>query len=410
MIDESSAWKNESKEEKLDINICKFNLVLFLRSLMLLSPVLLLFYNENGLNAGDLFFCQGLFYVFAILFDIPVGYFSNTKSRRNLMIFAFALFLGIWLLWLFFKGYYIIILGEILYALIKTIFDNVPSGYAYDYLKTKNKQMEKYWGYSNFYMSFGIAAGSLLGAFLYSKYGSSLILIAESVLMIICILLISSLPNIKPPKPEQKSFNDKLNEYISVTKNICTNKSIIYYILYSGLLNALSYLFALGFQPVMQNALFPVVLFGIIYFVNYFIKSCAGIVVGKWLKNIQIRLLILPLFILYLIAFGFIFIILSCKNIIVDFILMTLICLIIGLQIIFLILHISRLHKFVPMENRGSLMTINNSVARFLPAVFLISSRLFMDKLGVGIFFFIVFIFFVIFGSYVIIRTYEIKD
>ena len=31
------------------------------------------------------------------------------------------------LLWLFFKGYYIIITGEILYALTKTILDNVPS-------------------------------------------------------------------------------------------------------------------------------------------------------------------------------------------------------------------------------------------------------------------------------------------
>ena len=143
------------KTLKQDFTIWKFNFALYLRSLMLLSPIILLFYNEHGLNANDLFFCQGIFYVFAILFDIPIGYLSNTKSRKNLLLTAFIIFLGISLLWLFFKGYYIIIAGEILYALTKTILDNVPSSYMYDYLSTQNKQMSKYWGYSNFLCHLG---------------------------------------------------------------------------------------------------------------------------------------------------------------------------------------------------------------------------------------------------------------
>lgn len=46
---------------KQDFTIWKFNFALYLRSLMLLSPIILLFYNEHGLNANDLFFAKEFF-------------------------------------------------------------------------------------------------------------------------------------------------------------------------------------------------------------------------------------------------------------------------------------------------------------------------------------------------------------
>ena len=396
--------------KKLDAEICKFNITLFLRAVMLLSPVLLLFYQENGLTVRELFFFQGIFYLVSIIFDIPIGYFSNTKPRKYILMFALTIFFGISLLWLFFKGYYVILAGEILFAVTKTIIDNVPSAYLYDYLTLKNKKMQKYWGYSNFYISFGTALGSLAGAYLYSLYGSKFILIAECVLIATSLILVASLPNIKPPKKEAETLGNKIKNYIEVTKNIYKNKSIRYYIFYSGLLASYSAMFALGFQPLMKNALFPVVMFGVIAFINHFVRSCSGIITGKWLSNLNIRKLIIPLFILYLCAFGCIFAILNIKNIIINFVLLLIICLIIGVQLVFLILHVSRLHKFVPLEQRGSLMSVNNCVARLISATVLISSRFFMGKVGLSSFFVVTLCVFLIFGSYTMVKSYQIKE
>lgn len=378
--------------------------------MMLLSPVILLFYNENGLSVGDLFFIQGIFYLLSILFDIPIGYFSNTQPRKKLLIIAFLIFLLITMLWLFFKGYYIILIGEILFAITKTIIDNVPSGYLYDYLLLKNRTMTKYWGYSNFYISLGTALGSLAGAYLYSIYGSKFILIIQFIIIVICLLLVSTLPNIKPPKDVNKNFIQKINDYKEVTKNIYNNPSIKYYIYYSGLLASYSALFALGFQPLMKNALFPVAMFGIIAFINHFVRSCAGAITGKFLRNLNIRNLVIPLFALYIVAFLCIFGILYIKNVLIDFGLLFIICMIIGLQLVFLILHVSRIHKFVSIEQRGSLMTVNNCVARLISAVILISSRLFMDKVNLSVFFYCMFCIFIIFGSYIVHKTYKIKE
>ena len=63
--------------QNIDTNIWKFNLALFLRAIILLSPVLLLFYQENGLTVKDLFFFQGIFYLTSILSELPVGYISD---------------------------------------------------------------------------------------------------------------------------------------------------------------------------------------------------------------------------------------------------------------------------------------------------------------------------------------------
>ena len=109
-------------------------------------------------------------------------------------------------------------------------------------------------------------------------------------------------------------------------------------------------------------------------------------------------------------VFGFVFIILQSKNVFLILFLILLICLIIGIQLLFTILHVSRLHKFVSTENRGNIMAVNNLISRFLAAFMLISSNLFITQLGLAKFFCIMFMLFVIFGLFVMYNTYKIEE
>lgn len=397
---------------KIDIQICKFNIALFLRAILLLSPVMLLFYQENGLTVKDLFFFQGIFYLTSILSEAPIGYLSDTILRKKLLILSFIIFLGIYILWSFFHGYYIILVGEILFGISKVMMDNSMSGYLYDYLNCyqNKKNMIKYYGYLNFYLSLGTAFGALAGTYIYTVFGIHKILISEIVLILISIMLTLSLPSIKNIKSNTKTIFEKIKLYLSVTSEIYNNIYFKYYILYSGLLTSYSILFALSFQPLMQNALFPIALFGVISFCNHGMRALSGVISGKFMRNFNIRKMVVPLFILYILVFICIFKILSLTKIVTVILLLIFICAVIGIQLVFTILHISRLHKFVTIDKRGSLMAVNNFVSRIMAAIVLISSKIFIDKLGLYNFFIIVFLIFIIFSTYFIINILKLKE
>ena len=69
-----------------------YNVAAFLRSQLFLLPVLLFFYQENGLSVGDFYFIQGLIVFFAFLFEIPAGYLGDIFPRKYILVTAYALF------------------------------------------------------------------------------------------------------------------------------------------------------------------------------------------------------------------------------------------------------------------------------------------------------------------------------
>jgi MFS family permease len=49
-------------------------------------PVLVLFYQENGLDLQDVFIVQAFFSVCIIVFEVPSGYFADRLGRRQSML------------------------------------------------------------------------------------------------------------------------------------------------------------------------------------------------------------------------------------------------------------------------------------------------------------------------------------
>ncbi len=397
---------------KLDVNICKYNLALFLRAVLLLTPIMLLFYQDNGLTAHELFFFQGLFYFTSIISEMPIGYLSDRIKRKYILLLSFIIFFAITLLWLFYKGYYVVMLGEIMFAISKVSLDNAMSGYLYDYLEQQNKteKMVRNYGYLNFFLALGTAVAAILGTYLYSKYGYHKILVIELFLILIGIMLVLSLPNLGVTKNTSLKFIDEAKKFINNAKAIYGNCKIKYHIFYSGILTSMSILFALSFQPIMKNAFFPVFMFGVIAFLNHGIRALSGIVAGKWLRNLNLRYLIFPLLITYSLGFVCVFAAFGFKNITTVTLLILTLCLIIGLQLIFTILHISRCHKYINTENRGNLMSINNFISRCAAAIILLSSKLLLDKLGFQLYYGIIFVLFLIICIFLSVKTYKIKE
>ena len=401
----------------IDIQIYKFNSVAFLRTMYLLSPIMLLFYQENGLTVKELFLFQSAFYLVSILLEIPLGTFSDYINKKTALVISYTLFLFAMILWFCFHGYWIILAGEVIMAASKVILDISQSAYLYDYLKEKNSQdlMTKKYGILNFFLAAGTTIAAIIGTYLYAKQGSHFILGAEILITFICVVLTSSLKPVYKTSKQLTAFSKEiikknLFKVFLFIKTTYKNKSIMHYVYYSGFLTSFSIVFALSFQPLMLKAAVPIALFGCAAFCNHGVRALFSAITGKVSKYFSIRKMIIPLFILYITAFACIFTMLFIKNTVLIMLLILIVCLIIGVQLMFTIRHVSRLHGLVSSENRGTLISVNNLYSRAMTFVILFTSKVFMDKIGFENYYLILFAIFILLGTVILFKVYKIRD
>lgn len=311
------------------------------------------------------------------------------------------------ILWICCHGFWIILIGEIIFAVSKVMMDNATSCYLYDFLAINNKQsnMTKIYGNLNFFLALSTAIAGIFGSIIYTKINSVFLLKTELIFMAIAAWLIISMPNIK----HNKAVKSKINYFLISVKYIWNKKHIRYYIMYSGLLTSFSVLFSVSFQPIMQKSLFPIYAFGFLTFINHSIRAMAGILSGKVAKLIEINKIIKPLYFLYLFAIVATLIITVIDKKFIIFSLLSVICIIIGMQLIFTIMHISRLHKYVDISKRGSVISINNFVSKGLTASILIISRIFLDNTNLFGLYIVALIIFIIFSTYIMSKACKVE-
>lgn len=358
-----------------------FNWSTFLQTQIFMLPVLLLFYQENGLTIGDFFLFQGIFSITALLFEVPSGYLGDIFPRKNILILSYSFFLCRLLLWIFFGGYWILLAGEILYSLSKATYSGVADGYIYDYLKTQNKtkDMLKYYGRLNFYMSIGTALAAVVGPFLYEHYGFMTLLVLETILNTVSILMLFLLPKVPPAKKKIGSISDKYHDLYRIAKSALKNIQLKYYMFYSGMLAATTMVFVWSFQPLMKAALIPVSLYGIVYGFNHGFRALAGFCLHKTLAKISLKNLGVVNYILYILSFLSCLLILKEQSPVLGMILMIFICFVIGSQLTFTLGSIARIHSLTTSDIRSTVASVNNMISRFMAGVMLILFKFLLD-------------------------------
>ncbi len=365
-----------------------FNWAAFLQTQIFMLPVLLFFYQENGLTQGDYFLFQGIFSIAALLFEIPAGYLGDIFPRKNILILSYSLFVVRLLLWLFWGGYWIVLAGEILYAASKACYSGVADGYIYDYLKSRGKtrDMLKRYGRLNFFMSVGTAIASVSGAMLYAAFNESglpafVILISiELVFNTASVLMLCLLPKVPPVHRNKMTIKEKYLELFSITGRALKNRQIRWYMLYSGMLAASTMVFVWGFQPLMKAALIPVGLFGVIYGVNHGVRALSSVFLHKLLAVIPLRSLGKLNYFLYILAFLSAILILKYPSPYLGMALLVFICLVIGCQLSFTLGSIARLHTIVTSDIRSTVASVNTMISRMLSGILLILMKFFLDK------------------------------
>lgn len=399
-----------------------YNIAAFLRSQLFLLPVLLFFYQENGLSVGDFYLIQGLIVFFAFLFEIPAGYLGDIFPRKYILITAYALFLGRLFLWIFFRGFEIILIGEFLYSCSKACFDSVSSSFIYDILKKNNEEKKMVKAYSNFnaamYIGTGIAA--LLGAGLYEKLGSHVLLISEFVIYSTAILLLSMLPNAHiPVKDHVVNLKERLKKFWVAVRYILKSRKYCYLVLFSGFMVGVSHFFFWSFQPLMKssginpsvsltdladsigwdarvfgeatwnylvslNWLDYIKVMGVVIFINNVIRSSFSYFAASVAKKISLFTLGNISFGLEIIGCALSFILMKMGHIspLNCLLFIIFLCVCIGLQLMFTISHISRLHRLINPKIRSLSSSVNMMTGRLLTSIMLMAPKFLLKNEG----------------------------
>ena len=355
----------------------KLDLACFLRSQLYLAPVLLLFYQQNGLSIADFVLFQGLFQLTGILFEVPCGYIADITSKKKVLILAFTCFFLRAALWLSFEGVYIILLGELFNALSRAFLSGVYDSYIYDYLKSKNKEkrMLKECGRTNFAMSSGAMFAAIFSAMLYKHYGTIILLSLEFTLTLISIILLTTLPNPPSSKTTAKSITEKYQEIKQTAKETLSNPNINTYIIYSALLFSTTSLFCWCFQPLLKISSAPVFMFSFIYVINHALRAGFSYYVNRLKRFFGFnRLLVVTTF---LCIYSFASMILSFYFKLPNVAMLSLIfvCIGIGFQLSFAIANINHIHTFAKEQTRATISSVNNMLQQTISGLSLVAFK-----------------------------------
>ncbi|MBR2273228.1 MAG: MFS transporter [Alphaproteobacteria bacterium] len=352
----------------------RLNLACFLRSQLYLAPVLLLFYQQNGLSIADFVLFQGIFQLTGIIFEIPCGYIADVISKKKVLILAFLCFFLRAALWLSFSGFYIVLLGELFNALSRAFLSGVYDSYIYDYLKQKNnlRHMLKECGRANFAMSSGAMFAAIFSAILYAHFGTVILLSLEFILTLFSIILLLTLPNPPSARPYATSLKEKFYEVKNTAINTLKNPHINLYIIYSALLFSTTSLFCWCFQPLLKLSAAPVFMFSFVYVINHALRAGFSYYVNK-LKNFFgfNRLLVITTF---LCVYSFACMILSFyfRLPYIACICLVFVCIGIGFQLAFAIANISHIHNYAASQTRATISSVNNMLQQSISGISLI--------------------------------------
>jgi len=359
---------------KLSAPLKRLDLACFLRSQLYLAPVLLLFYQQNGLSIADFVLFQGIFQLTGIVFEIPCGYIADVISKKKVLILAFTCFFLRAAVWLSFSGVYIVLLGELLNALSRAFLSGVYDSYIHDYLKSQNKlkRMLKECGRTNFAMSSGAMFAAIFSAILYKHFGTVILLSLEFCLTLTSIILLTTLPNPPSLRPHGITLKEKFIEIKDTAIATIKNNNINIYIIYSALLFSTTSLFCWCFQPLLKLSAAPVFMFSFVYVMNHSLRAGFSFYVNRLKNFFGFNRLLVVTTCLCMYSFACMILSFYFKLPYVACISLFFVCIGIGFQLAFAIANISHIHIYALEETRATISSVNNMLQQTISGLSLI--------------------------------------
>jgi MFS family permease len=235
-----------------------------LRNFMVMMPIIVPFFIDNGLSQTQIFTLQSVFALLVVLLEVPSGYFADRYGRK-LSIVLGSVFASIGLAFYSFStGFSSLLIAEMILGVGYSFVSGADTALAYDSFLALGKKEDylKFEARSSAFNGISEAVASVLGGFLV-LISLRMPIYAEA--MVFLMLIPVSLM-LHEPKRVLKAGGDPFKAVLKITKYaLHGHKEIKWLILYGAALGTLTHTMVWLTQPYYELVGVPLKWFGLVW-------------------------------------------------------------------------------------------------------------------------------------------------
>jgi MFS family permease len=232
--------------------------------LMLTMPIVVLFYQANGLSMHQIFMLQGIFSISMVGLEIPGGYLADILGRKKSILYGCILGFIAYSIYSFSFKFEFFIIAEIIRGFGQSLISGADSAMLYDTLlaTAREKEYSKYEGRIISSGNFAEAAAGILGGLL-------AIISIRTPYYVQTFVALSAIPACLALKePPLHYFRPKpgFKAVFKIIKfSIYDNPKLRLSIFFSSIIGASTLTMAWFAQPYFKSVNLPIGLYGIIW-------------------------------------------------------------------------------------------------------------------------------------------------
>lgn len=255
------AWN----KTKLEHNIWKVYVQNMITCAAFFLPVIVLFWQENGLNFTRIMVLQTLYSIVVVLLEVPAGYFADVFSRRSALTLASSFLTAGMVIYAIGNNFFEFLIAEIVWAIGISLISGCDSALLYDTLAElgRKKDYKKIMGKAMFYGYLSTAIASIAGGIIgyYSFRWTFFIMIPFLILQIPISYSIK-----EPAREKLLGEKDHFAKMLNITVNVFKeNKRLKWLIIYSAIILGFNQTALWLYQPYMKLGGLDIFYFGIVF-------------------------------------------------------------------------------------------------------------------------------------------------
>ena len=229
----------------------------------LVMPIIVLFYEEQGLGLHEVFVLKSVYSVAAVALEIPSGYLADVWGRKRCLLWGSVLFFLGYLLYSFTGAFSAFLCAELLLGAGQTLVNGADSALLYD-TAAHYRAEQHYLRYEGQLTMIGNFAEAIAGIFggLLAAYSLRFPFYGQAIVAFIGIPAALAIREYNHSRAERNPAGEMLR---IIRYSLGENKVLRYNILFSGIIGAATLTMAWFVQPILMQLQTPTSYYGVIW-------------------------------------------------------------------------------------------------------------------------------------------------
>ena len=244
-------------------NLIALYLIKLSKWFSLVMPIIVLFYEEQGLGLHEVFVLKSVYSVAAVTLEIPSGYLADVWGRKRCLLWGSVLFFMGYLLYSFTGALAAFLCAELLLGAGQTLVNGADSALLYD-TAAHHQAEPHYLRYEGRLTMIGNFAEAIAGVFggLLAAYSLRFPFYGQAIVAFIGIPAALAIREYN----HSGAVRNPASEIIRIIRySLGENRALRYNILFSGIIGAATLTMAWFVQPILMQLETPTSYYGVIW-------------------------------------------------------------------------------------------------------------------------------------------------